>query len=105
MEKYIPLDALVAEIEKRKKEWSYGSSAEAKYKVEAYKELIEWLNTLDAKEVDLEKEIGQSFIDLNYHLDAYNRVEDYVGENIDMVEYKRIAKYFFELRLKAQKGE
>lgn len=41
MTRYISLDALVAEIERRKKEWSYGSSTEAKYKVEAYKELIE----------------------------------------------------------------
>ena len=63
-------------------------------------------DTLEVKEVDLDKEIEQSFIDLDYHLDAYNRVEDYVGENIDMVEYKRIAKHFYELGLKvAQKGE
>ena len=52
MAKYISLDALVAEIERRKKEWSYGSSTEAKYKVEAYKELIEWLDTIEVKEVD-----------------------------------------------------
>lgn len=55
--KYILLDALLTKIEKRKKEWSCGSSTEAKYKVEAYKEVIELLNTLEVKEVDLEKEI------------------------------------------------
>ena len=81
-------------------------SAEAQGEYNALSKLESFLDTLEVKEVDLDKEIEQSFIDLDYHLDAYNRVEDYVGENIDMVEYKRIAKHFYELGLKvAKKGE
>jgi hypothetical protein len=108
--KLIDKDAVVAEIEKLQlctmDEHMNYYSAEAQGEYNALSKLESFLDTLEVKEVDLDKEIEQSFIDLDYHLDAYNRVEDYVGENIDMVEYKRIAKHFYELGLKvAQKGE
>jgi hypothetical protein len=108
--KLIDKDAVVAEIEKLQlctmDEHMNYYSAEAQGEYNALSKLESFLDTLEVKEVDLDKEIEQSFIDLDYHLDAYNRVEDYVGENIDMVEYKRIAKHFYELGLKvAKKGE
>lgn len=100
----IDKDALVAEIDKRESildidsPFGIGGMIELNF-------VKDILNALEVKEVDIDKEIEQSFIDLDYHLDAYNRVEDYVGENLDMVEYKRIAKHFFELGLKVHKGE
>ena len=50
----------------------------------------DFLDTLEVKEVDLEEEIK-----LNY-----NPVD-----GLEFEEYKRIAKYYFELGIKAQKGE
>ena len=97
MARYIPLDTVVAEINKRITDAPINNIGHQR--VWAYNDVKDILDTLEVKGVDLEKEIEQSFIDLDYHLDAYNRVEDYVGENIDMVEYKRIAKHFFELAL------
>lgn len=78
-QKLIDKSTLVAEIERRKKEWSYGSSTEAKYKVEAYKELIEWIDTLEAKEVDLWQE--------RFEIERDNAVRQYCEEHkIKLIE-------------------
>ena len=50
MAQYIDKSALVAEIESKIKEWRLGSSSEAKFRIEVYKELSEWLNALEVKE-------------------------------------------------------
>ena len=50
MEQFINKSALVAEIESKIKEWRLGSSSEAKFRIEVYKELSEWLDTLEVKE-------------------------------------------------------
>lgn len=49
------VELIKVEIERLKKEFSYGSSAEAKYRVEAYKELLDFINSLpeDLKEQSL----------------------------------------------------
>lgn len=49
------------------------------------------LDTIEVKEIDLEKEISEYFVE---HSDEF--FSD---------KYKLIAKHFFELGLKAQKGE
>ena len=54
MAKYIDKSALVAEIESKIKEWRLGSSSEAKFRIEVYKELSEWLDTLEAKEIGVD---------------------------------------------------
>lgn len=55
--------------------------------------ILSFLNTLEVKEVDLEKE-----------LDRYTNSAEYVyNETRD--SYFLVAKHFFELGLKAQKGE
>ena len=54
--------------------------------------LLSFLDTIEVKEVDLEKEIGK-------YLDA-NDIE--FGYQIKLFDF---AKYFFELGLKARKGE
>lgn len=76
-------DIVAAEIKRRKKKWSCGSSIEAKYKVGAYKELIEWLDTLEVKEVDL----GKAYDDF---------LESRKKKGYMLFE---VAKYFFELGL------
>ena len=94
MEQYIDKDALVAEIESKIKEWRLGSSSEAKFRIEVYKELSEWLDTLEVKEVDLESEWVKYF---------ENRGD------MATVNIKHLAKHFFELGMaasnKAQKGK
>ena len=107
MAKYIPLDALVAEIERRissfKKEkktekWSAGASqmnvVSLGARIAMLEEILSFLDTLEVKEVDLEKEISKYI--------AYN-----ICPPPDKV--KKIAKHFFELGMsvsnKAQKGE
>lgn len=84
--KLIDKDVLVAELEKLRKEWSFGSSVEAKYRVEAYKELIDSLDTLEVKEInlDFEKELYKAF-----------------GQVKNFTLGMHIAKHFFELGLKA----
>lgn len=57
-----------------------------------YKQLLEHLDTLEVKEVDLDEEIEKCL--KQYHMIA-------VGKE----EFEPIAKHFFEIGLKAQKGE
>lgn len=49
--KLIEKSAVVAEIEKRKKEWQYGSSIEAKYKKEECDDILSFLGTLEVREI------------------------------------------------------
>ena len=100
MEQYIPKSALVAEIERRIKAIPRGETdkrLKAVYGNEAFvlHDLLSFINTLEVKEVDLKKEIDDAFLE-----DKCN-ITDFVS----LAEFKRIAKHFFELGLKAQKGE
>jgi len=99
----IDKDALVAEI-KRLIDGCYKMCAgnldflkkgypEHYYSIETYKEILSFIDTLEVKEVDLNKEIESYFKGFG----KYPSVG--IDDCID------IAKHFFELRLKAQKGE
>lgn len=60
------------------KEWHLGSSAEAKYRCEAYKELLEYINSLQEEPVsnDLEdyaKKESESFAEREYEIDYIDR--------------------------------
>ena len=88
----IDKDALVAEIERRRKDWRYGNATEAKFKREECDDILSFLDTLEMKEVDLVKEMGK-------YLDV-NNIE--YGFQVKLFDF---AKHFFELGLKAQKGE
>jgi hypothetical protein len=93
----IDKDALVAEIERRKNEevdydenGGYASWADHNhfYTLDSIQDFV---NALEVKEVDLEKEL-----------------EDWLGERVGKwtgKECERMCRYFFELGLKAQKGE
>ena len=50
----IDKDALVTEVEKRRKNWWYGSSIEAKYKREECDDILSFIDTLEVKEVEEE---------------------------------------------------
>ena len=103
MEQYIKKSTLVAEIERRislfKKEKKIEKwwSAEASQmnvislgaRITMLEEILSFLDTLEVKEADLEKEI--------------DRIDDSVPGRREDIEY--IARHFFELGLKAQKGE
>ena len=54
MAQYIKKSAVVAEIKSKIKEWRLGSSSEAKFRIEAYKELSEWLNTLEVIKIGVD---------------------------------------------------
>lgn len=90
MAQYIDKSTLVAEIEKLK---AYLQIPNAQLEaIKVCDNVISVIDTLEVKEVDLEKEIGK-------YLDA-NDIE--FGHQIKLFD---IAKHFFELGLKAQKGE
>ena len=90
MTQLIDKSALVAEIEKRRKEWRYGSSTEAKFKREECDDILSFLDTLEVKEVDLEKDV--------------DRILEENDWDYDEIDFYKFAKHFFELGLKA-KGE
>ena len=92
MKKYIDKDALIAEIEKELNTTKKYSTEYVNGKKYALKKILSFIDTLEVKEVDLEKEIASQY-ESNY--------EDYLTYE----EFADIAKHFFELGLKAQKGE
>ena len=95
--KLIDKDALVAEIERRQKihfndYHINGNNSPADYGAcSALTQILAFVNTLEAKEVDLEKE-------------SLKWVEEHQGPDgvFSCIDF---AKHFFELGLKAQKEE
>ena len=100
MAQYIDKDALVEEIKERIKTYNKGYANGDDSRADALEVLLHDIETLEVKEVDLEKEFSQWW--------KGERAKDY---NVDIL-YERysnvsmkLAKHFFELGLKAQKGE
>lgn len=95
--KLIDKDAVVEEIERRRKLVSDPILSGDDLMIgerNALFDLLSFINTLEVKEVDINKEILQ-FIDANFEKAT-------IGHKLSL---RRVAKYFFELGLKAQKGE
>jgi hypothetical protein len=94
MAQYINKDVLIAEIDKLVDKGKYQKEFARAYRDgnnNALYALKEKINTLEVKEVDLEKEL-----------------EDWLGERVGKwtgKECERMCRYFFELGFKAQKGE
>ena len=112
MAKYIDKDALVAEIKRRRKLVSDPILAGDDLMIgerNALFNLLSFIDTLEVKEVDLEKEIKESIIDEwcdEWSGDVGNWIRYRRGTTSMTIEdVKDIAKHFFELGLKAQKGE
>ena len=101
--KLIDKDKVVAEIERRKKELIELSNDFAnQWACGSLDNILSFLDTLEAKDVDLEKEI-ETLDSLLYDLDgvAVKGATSY----LTVEDVKEIAKRFFELGLKTQKGE
>ena len=101
MAQFIPKDDLVAEINKRITDAPidcYGHQ-----RVWAYNDVKDIINTLEVKEVDLEKELKEFLIQY-YNYDYPKQYQEGTGSNA-MPHIVETAKYFFNLGLKAQKGE
>ena len=90
--KLIDKDALVAEIKRRIKERDFqmksGCWISSTY---MYEDLLDFINTLEVKEVNLEKE-AENFV----------KTEEFVKNGNPVLA---IATHFFELGLRTQKGE
>ena len=108
MAQYINKDALVVEIEKRKaiNEKSYiqtflnsnDNRDYFGYKVQEDIDILSFIDTLEVKEVDFEKELDRIWFD--------NRLGNYFDNDaMDFTHIRTLCKHFFELGLKAQKGE
>lgn len=98
--KLIDKDALVAEIKKKiRTEQGYSSEdAECGYR-DCAREILSFLDTLEVKEADLEKEIG-FYIETS--LTGTNPI--YTKGAVSCI-IEKTAKHFFELGLKARKEE
>lgn len=88
----IDKDALVAEITKRKKRNVLNEGA-----FEEDIDILSFINTLEVKDVDLEKEIEE--VKHNY------KVDDNRHTSICLADIEWLANHFFELGLRAQKGD
>ena len=98
MAQYIDKGKVVAEIERlRKKNDAYDKPSHIADV--CYKEILSLIDTFEVKEVDLEKEIQQH---INDCLDIKFPTTD---TKIIAKDVEYTARKFFELGLKAQKGE
>ena len=95
MKQYIDKAAVVAEIERRKEHYDNIQMIKSGYEdnIEDFNELLSFLDTLEVKEVDLEKEIDKE-LDRNWY-----------GEYINLDKFRESAKHFFELGIKVQNVE
>ena len=100
MAQYIEKNALVAEIERLKRELlqrrgqcKRSGLEKIMHQIGAYNKILSLINILEVKEVDLDNE-------LDFAKDAY-----YYFTSDERSSMKKFAKYFFELGLKVQKGE
>ena len=95
---------VVAEIERRisvlKTNESVISMLAGGMFVNEFKDLLSFLDTLETKEVDLKKEL-----DYDDYIAFFKEHPEYNNGDWGFDECWVFAKYFFELGLKAQKGE
>ena len=102
MANLIDKSALVAEIKRlnQKARELYGYSQFN----DAYNNVLESINTLEVKEVDLEKEIIHYFEGWgNNEIHSFAMMQD--GTSVGIDECIDIAKHFFELGLKSRKED
>jgi len=99
MKHYIDKDALVAEIKKIEEQnphIQHGDmlvNRDRSIRCNLLEDLLEFLDTLEVKEVDLEHEINK----------VKKMQRNFEIKNDTIIDF--CAKHFFELGLKAQKGE
>lgn len=110
MKQYIDKDVLVTELKDRIKECDKLANVAANNNlsntlqaaellISQYTNLIHFINTLEVEEVDLEKEMNKEW-------NKCEPIDEGMGLEIASIEHEQfdnIAKYFYELGLKAQK--
>ena len=110
MKQLIDKSALMAEIERRiadnKKEIERASHKNLEDYFEGYEDALvllkqQYLDTIETKEVDLEKELDKYTADNFWALEGNNE-SPYLLEKDDML---KVAEHFYEIGLKTQKGE
>ena len=99
MAQYIDKDAVVAEIERRRNDYINSFMTDQVYMLN---NVLDFLDTLEVKEVDLDFQMFAKEMDTVFNL-PYSETKNTEEEPLNW-EYA-IAKHFFELGLKAQKGE
>ena len=97
MEQYIDKDALIAKINHHLQFTPEHTNAFIEGEEHAYRTILSFLDDLEVKEVDLEKEIEE--VKHNY------KVDDNRHTSICSADIEWLANHFFELGLRAQKGE
>lgn len=106
MAKYIDKSAVVAEIAKRVKESEIVlrdcPSSAIFGLAQAYKNVLSFLDTLEVKEVDLEKEINKYICDNFFGSETIGFYANRTKEEPNDQDIALCAKHFFELGLKAQ---
>lgn len=108
MAQYIDKDAVVAEIENLLDKGKYHEEYDCAYRDGnngALYALKEKVNNLEVKEVDLEKEIDNYISDNFFGSETLGFFANRTKEEPNDIDMALCAKHFFELGLKAQKGE
>ena len=104
MAQYIDKDALVAEIERLKTIYKDDENIRHVAKYNILVDFLYFINTLEVKEVDLEKEIKEQTD--KYYSQCEKKLQEMCDDNdISFLTLDNFARHFFELGLKAQKGE
>ena len=97
MKQYIDKDALVTKINHHRQFTPEHTNAFIEGEEHAYRTILSFLDSLEVKEVDLEKEIEE--VKHNY------KVDDNRHTSICSADIEWLANHFFELGLRAQKGD
>lgn len=100
--KLIDKDKVVVEIERRRRDWRYGSSIEAKFKREECDNILSFIDTLETKDVNLEEEC-KTYLKNNFM--SKETPDEFLTTLMQLDDMVLFAKHFFEFGLKAQKGE
>lgn len=112
MTQYIDKAAVVAEIERQQRKLCLLSQLDnvelrrdAAIQNGVYYSFLSFINTLEVKEVDLEKEIGTYISDNFFGSQTLGFFSNRTKEEPNDRDIVLCAKHFFELGLKMQKGE
>ena len=105
MEEYISKSALAAEIENIRKHYIEKEEFDIGWNF-ALDKIISFIDTFEVKEVDYERELSK-YVSNGIHRFFPNVDDDYCKmDSVTWQDYViETAKHFFELGLKAQKGE
>ena len=97
----IDKDALISKINHHLQFTPEHTNAFIEGEEHAYRTILSFLDTLELKEVDLEKELD-TWRHNHFH---GRRDKEASGEYLERITQLELAEHFFELGLKAQKGE